>query len=136
MPFSIFEPIETKLMADAVFSEINRKGRSIKDAQIVAHTVMNRLKSPDKYGDGIPTVLSSMFKSNESFDRANKLKFKDEAEENLYKRVFATISGVLRGSIPDPTEGATELTAAKPLKSKAVKKVPKRVTARGVYNAA
>jgi spore germination cell wall hydrolase CwlJ-like protein len=100
---------EVMLLAQLMFSEALKKSGKDEDAISVGHVVLNRMKRPARFGRSLEEVIYapnqfSGVNSNE-WNKVSSGKLNEE-EQEIYKRYLQLASGILRGDIADPTNGA------------------------------
>jgi spore germination cell wall hydrolase CwlJ-like protein len=100
---------EVMLLAQLMFSEALKKSGKDEDAISVGHVVLNRMKRPARFGRSLEEVIYSPSQfsgvnSNE-WNKVSSGKLNEE-EQEIYKRYLQLASGILRGDIADPTNGA------------------------------
>ena len=123
---------ELELLAALIFSEADKNDKKFDtDAAGVAHSVLNRMKEPEKYGSTLDEVI---FKPKQ-YSGVEGKEFKKffngglTAEEEKYvKRAYKVAGGVLRGTISDPTGGANHYFNPKLVKPSWAKKMKKTFT--------
>lgn len=124
MPFTD----EHKLFFDTLFAEASKKENSAEDITAIANVIKNRSMKPNRFGQGIAGVILAPAQfsgvGSPEFQKAQTQKFTPE-EENIYKQIVQIGSGVLKGTIEDPTEGADHYFNPKLVKPSWAKKMKK-----------
>ena len=124
MPFSE----EHKLYFDTIFAEVSKAKNFESDAAAIASVIKNRASRPERFGGSLAEVIlrPNQFSSvgTQEFMKAQMGKFTPD-EEDVYKQVVQIGSGVLRGSIEDPTGGADHYFNPKLVKPSWAKKMKK-----------
>ncbi len=104
---------EAELLARLLFSET----KSTEDAAAIAHTVTNRMKNIKRYGaedlTGGMSPLERVITKPMQYQGYGGAQFNrpsgkmNKSEEDIFKQFLAISHGVLNGTIPDATSGAT-----------------------------
>ena len=101
---------EVLLLAQLLFSEATKDPKlSDNDATAIAWVVKNRLSNPERFGSTLQEVVFSPYQftgvGSPEWEKITTNKTTED-EQGIFKRYLQIASGVLRGNIPDPTEGA------------------------------
>ena len=88
---------DVQVIAGGVASE----GKDIKTNEALTHTLINRMKQPEKYGTSLVEMVLNHFPNIVN----NLSEQKDDDME--MKKAYVAVGNTLRGNIKDETNGAT-----------------------------